>query len=350
MGAQEIPQDIDSASWMHDRPWIDHPDADVDAYVASLKKPPAYDLSAKLKSWQQNGFVIFEKVVSDADIEGYLEDIAVLMRDFEQYRIGIEVRGKQLISSDLEGFPADLTGVKLNHMHCFSRHAARLSLTPHVTDFLAHVFRNPASVCQSLTFWRGSEQLIHIDYPYVRQQSPLSYLAASWIPLEDVHPDSGPLGYYPGAHKVDRSGFFDWGDGAIVQLEQAQRSPAEFSRYLRERMSGLGIECQVFCPKRGDVLLWHGNLPHEGTAVNNPALTRKSYVTHYTAERALPDWMRNHDDFGRPIGVFENGAYCYRSKWFDPDPVLPSWTTPRRSGLSQLTSAMRAMKRRLSGS
>ncbi len=106
----------------------------------------------------------------------------------------------------------------------------------------------------------------------------------------------------------------------------------------------------MFCPKRGDVLLWHGNLPHEGTAVNSPALTRKSYVTHYiAAERTLPDWMRNHDDLGRPIRVFENGAYCYGLKWFDPDPALPSWTTPRRSGLGQLTSALRAVKRRLSG-
>ncbi|MBI1401047.1 hypothetical protein [Hyphomonas sp.] len=125
MGAKEIPQDIDSASWMHDRPWTDHPGADVDAYVAPLKQPAAYDLSAKLKSWQQNGFVIFEKAVSDADIEGYFDDIAVPMRDFEQYRIVIEVRGKHLISSDLDGFPDDLTGVKLNHMHCFSSHAAK---------------------------------------------------------------------------------------------------------------------------------------------------------------------------------------------------------------------------------
>lgn len=349
MSAQELPQDVDPAIWMHDRPWVDLPGADVDAYVRSLKRHPPYDLAAKLKSWQANGYVIFEKAVSDAAIEGYLADIATLMQDFDRYRIGIEVRGKQLVSSDLERFPDDLTGVKLNHMHCFSKHAALLSLTPQVTDFLGHVFGNPASVCQSLTFWRGSEQPIHIDYPYVRQQSPLSYLAASWIPLEDVHPDSGPLGYYPGAHNVEKSGFFDWGDGEIIQLEHAKHSPSEFSKYLGDRMTRLGIERQVFCPKRGDVLLWHGNLPHEGTAVKNSALTRKSYVTHYTAERALPGWMRNHDEFGKPIGVFENGAYCYRSPWYDADPVLPSWTATRRSRWSQLASTLRQVKRRLSG-
>lgn len=341
---------VDSTLWTHDRPWIDLPGADVDAYIAALPKWPDYDLQAQLKNWQQNGYVVFEKAVSVEHIEGYLSDIAVLMRDFDQYKIGIEVRGQQLTSDDIESFPNDLTGVKLNHMHCFSRHAALLSLTPHVTDFLRHVFRDPASVCQSLTFWRGSEQPIHIDYPYVRQQNPLSYLAASWIPLEDVHPDSGPLGYYPGAHNIENSGFFDWGEGSIVQHEQAQRSPMEFSRFLGERMISLGIQRQVFCPKRGDVLLWHGNLPHEGTAVIDATRTRKSYVTHYTAERALPDWMKNYSELGTPIGVFENGAYCYRSKWYDADPVLPSWTSPKRSTLSYLTSQLRKLKRTLAKS
>lgn len=306
-------------------PWIDYPNADIDGYVASLQSLPSYDLREKLKQWKQNGVVIFESAVSDLDISGYLADIDLLKHDFSNYKIEIEVRGKQLSSKDLEAFPEDLTGVKLNHMHCFSRHAARLSLTPHIVDFLSHVFREPAAVCQSLTFWRGSEQPIHIDYPYVRQQKHLSYLAASWIPLEDVHPDSGPLGYYPGAHNIDKSGFFDWGNGSIIQDASSIRSPIEFAHYLQSRMTELGIQRQEFCPKRGDVLLWHGNLPHEGTAVKDKSRTRKSLVTHYTSEPALPDWMRNHDSTGKPIGVFENGGYCYRWRWFDEVPAFPSW-------------------------
>jgi hypothetical protein len=73
------------------------------------------------------------------------------------------------------------------------------------------------------------------------------------------------------------------------------------------------------------VLIWHGNLPHEGTKVNNPDLTRKSYVTHYTAEATTPDWMRNFDGANRPVGIFENGANSWRYKWFDGMRGLPSW-------------------------
>jgi ectoine hydroxylase-related dioxygenase (phytanoyl-CoA dioxygenase family) len=311
--------------WTVDVPWIDQDDADIDAYVSSLPSKPNYDLRAQLKCWRDLGIVTFERVVDTDLIDLLLEDIDHFIRNFVSYKLPIEIRGQQTSSESLPSFPDDMAGVKINQLHCFSKAAARLSLTPAVSDFLRHVFNGPASVCQSLTFWRGSEQPIHIDYPYVRQQTKLSYLAASWIPLEDIHPDSGPLGYYPGGHKPSASDFFDWGNGSIVQDELSTRTPMDFAYFLWDRMKAAGIERKDFCPKRGDVLIWHGNLPHEGTKVNNPTLTRKSFVTHYTAEATLPNWMRKFDADGQPVGVFENGSYSYRYAWFDGFPNLPSW-------------------------
>lgn len=316
---------VAAETWDTNVPWIDRADADVSGYVASLAQLPDYDLHEKLCHWRDNGFVVFEGVVSEDLIDQYLRDVDHLIQRYEDYEIPIEIRGTQMSSRDMESFPADMTGVKLNQMQCFSRAASKLSLTPHVQDFLHHVFQGPSSVCQSLTFWRGSEQAIHIDYPYVCQQTKLGYLAASWIPLEDVHPEAGPLAYYPGGHKIQKSGFFDWGDGSIVYTDQSNRTPTDFARYLEQRMKEAGIARQEFFPKRGDVLIWHGNLPHEGTAVRDPRRTRKSYVTHYTAEATLPDWMRNFDERGQPVGVFENGGLSYRYKWFDGTVCLPSW-------------------------
>ena len=31
---------------------------------------------------------------------------------------------------------------------------------------------------------------------------PLGYLIAIWVALEDVTPDSGPVYYYPGSHRI----------------------------------------------------------------------------------------------------------------------------------------------------
>ena len=71
----------------------------------------------------------------------------------------------------------------------------------------------PPVVMQSLTFQKGSEQPVQVDSPYVRCQAKLAHLAANWISLEHVSPQSGPLAYYPGSHRVEISGFFDWGVG-----------------------------------------------------------------------------------------------------------------------------------------
>ncbi|MFN7055267.1 phytanoyl-CoA dioxygenase family protein [Hyphomonas sp.] len=335
--------------WIRERPWIDQPYADIDRYVDGLPEQPGYDLKGKLREWRDNGVVIFENAIPLSLIDAYLADIEVLKRDFKSYEIPIEIKGEQMTSRALDAFPEDLTGVKLNYMHGFSLPAARLSLAPHVADFLRHVFGAPASVCQSLTFWRGSEQPIHIDYPYVRQQHPLSFLAASWIPLEDVHPDAGPLAYYPGGHKTDKSGFFDWGGGSIVYDDQSTRSPLDFAHYLQAQMASKGIQPKIFCPKRGDVLLWHGNLPHEGTAVNNRSLTRKSYVTHYTVDWALPGWMRNFDAHQQRVGVFENGGECFRPPWIPGKSALPSWAAYSAGASDPAGSGWRGLIGRLKG-
>jgi phytanoyl-CoA hydroxylase len=311
--------------WMHDRPWIDNADAKIDAYVDSLADPPSYDLRAKLRHWHDFGFVTFEHVVPLDLIDAMLADIAEFKSNFSRYQIPIEVRGQQIQSTDVSSFPEGETGIKINQIHCFSRAAALLSLTYEVTDFLSHVFLAPAAALQSLTFWRGSQQPIHIDYPYVRVQKKLAYLAASWIPLEDVHADAGPLGYYRGGHKVERSGFFDWGDGSIVNDEKSKRTPMDFAHHLWARMENEGIKLEEFCPKRGDVFIWHGNLPHEGTKVRNPDLTRKSYVTHFTSLPNLPDWMEHTHADAAERCVNAHGGYAYINRTFASRPRLPSW-------------------------
>ncbi|MFT3729157.1 MAG: phytanoyl-CoA dioxygenase family protein [Terricaulis sp.] len=313
-------------AWLANLPWIDRDDADVDAYVARLRKRPNYDLAAKLKAWRDDGIVTFENVVAHADIDATLADIEFFRQRYNEFKIPIEIRGRQLESDQADSFPLDEPGVKINQLHCFSRAAARLSLTSEVVDFLSHIFASEAAVAQSLTFWRGSQQPAHIDYAYVCQQKRLAYLAASWVPLEDVHPHSGPLGYYPGGHRVENSGFFDWGGGDILyKSETATRSPMDFAHYLWGRMEAQGLKRVDYCPKKGDVLIWHGNLPHEGTPLVDEKLTRKSYVTHFTSLPDLPEWMRQPMAEMRGLGVFNNGGYAFEYPWLSGRRKLPSW-------------------------
>lgn len=306
-------------------PWIDRPSADIDGYVDALPKRPNYDLRQKLHDWRSRGVVIFEREVSHRLIDDMLSDINYLQAHFKDYDIGVEIKGKQMTANALDEFPESMTRVKLNHLHCYSRAAAEISLSHNVQDFLSHIFQSPAAVLQSLTFWRGSEQPTHIDYPYVNQQKKLPYMAASWTALESIKRGSGPLLYFPGGHKVETSGFYDWGDGAITMGEASTGTPLQFADYLDKKMAEKGIEPEVFYPKKGDVLIWHANLPHQGTAVKKHKLTRKSYVTHFTSTEHVPDWLKNESYADGPVGTFLNGAAAYVEPSMYNSKKLPSW-------------------------
>jgi ectoine hydroxylase-related dioxygenase (phytanoyl-CoA dioxygenase family) len=100
-------------------------------------------------------------------------------------------------------------------------------------------------------------------------------MVASWIALEDVAEEAGPLSYYPGSHKIPPYRFSDGGIKAIDEEMAACREYVE--REIRER----GLTPAVFRPQAGDVLLWHAQLYHGGLPIKDPSLTRTSVVTHY---------------------------------------------------------------------
>jgi phytanoyl-CoA hydroxylase len=312
-------------TWSANLPWVDRPEADIEAFVRRNSNQYSFELMTALKAWKRDGVVIFENVVPPALLAEFEADLAHLLGNHKDYGIPIEVRGKQTLSRAVTEEQINDPGVKFNHLHTLSSAAARLSLIRPAAEFLRIIFQSTPMPIQSLTFQRGSEQPIHIDYPYVNPQRRLPYLAASWIPLEDIHPDSGPLAYYPGAHRIDVSGFFDWGAGSIIKTETSTNNSTQFAKYLSEQVSRVGIKPAVYCPKRGDLLIWHANLPHGGTPIINRQLTRKSYVTHYTSFEDYPErWHIPPTDLARRSISLNGGLVC-EFPWTVSADKLPSW-------------------------
>ena len=280
---------IKVSDWTQNTNWLDDPNADIDTYCGSIKEDLEFSLLDKLTHWQEKGFVILEGVVDNNLIDELLADVRFIKKYRYGYELGVEYRGQQGNLEDFSEKELNDSGIKFNSIHNISRAAEQLNLTKSVCDFLRHVFKDSPVLLQSLTFLKGSQQPAHIDYPYVRIQSIINHLAASWIPLEDIHPESGPLQYYPGSHKIETSDFFDWGGGSIVLEPDSSKTPQEFSDYLINRMTEKNIEPLVFCPKRGDALIWSGSLVHGGSQIMDNKLTRKSYVTHYTSLEGYPE-------------------------------------------------------------
>lgn len=55
-------------------------------------------------------------------------------------------------------------------------------------------------------------------------------------------------------------------------------------------MARTGLQRNVYLPKRGDVLIWHGRLVHRGSVANVPGMPRRALICHYNSVSHRPDW------------------------------------------------------------
>lgn len=292
--------------WLASRPWIDQSNPDIDSY-SRTQSETLFDLRQKLKEWYTDGVVIFEKAVDLTVLDQFERDIRWIAEHPKDFPIKVETEAMRPIEEFTTSELLGTSGLKFHGLHAYSSAARALCLTPHVTRFLWHIFGDRPAAMSTLTFLRGSQQMAHADFPFVFQQMSLPYLAASWIPLEDIHPDSGPLAYYPGTHRVEDFGFYDFGNGQIILRDGSAVSVVDFGKWLYQRIEEEKIPRKIFLPRRGDALIWHGALVHEGLAIRNQELTRKSLVTHYTTVRHMPDSLIVRDKKGNPL-IFKKGV------------------------------------------
>ena len=147
---------------------------------------------------------------------------------------------------------------------------------------------------QTLNFIKGSGQRAHSDSIHMTTY-PLGYLIAVWIALEDIHPDSGPLFYYPGSHKLPYLLNDDFANYSS-RFKLGNKQYSDYEDVTEDIIQQSGLQPEVFLAQKGDVLIWHANLIHGGMPVINTALTRKSMVIHYYAK----DVIKYHEITERP--------------------------------------------------
>jgi phytanoyl-CoA hydroxylase len=301
-------------------PWIDRRDADVDRYVRSLARAEP-GLRERLETWRDHGFVVLEQAIDHPLIDAYLADLDELFAHHRQFSatVGHPERGTLSIA-DLTDEEVHDRHLRLINFHNPSLAAKKLALALPIVQFLAHVFREPVVAMQSLTFRYGTEQHMHQDYAYVVSGNP-SHLAAAWIALEDIHPDAGPLGYYPGSHRIAK---FDWGNGLFYDEKDSTRHGGEFQDHILGECRRRGLTIATFLPRKGDAFIWHGALAHGGTPRYDRSRTRLSFVAHYSSVPAYP--RSPHDMQHEPARFEMNGAVLYL------DPTKPESENVFRHG------------------
>jgi ectoine hydroxylase-related dioxygenase (phytanoyl-CoA dioxygenase family) len=236
--------------------------------------------SEQIKFWSENGYLVLPKYFDSLTLSkiNSLVDEVWETRKKAGNPLVIDVfigtpREKRMYFKDAPD-EARQVPYKLNDLFLEEPLIREAILEPKLCQILAELLEGSPLVCNSLTFEKSSQQGFHFDTFYMPPPVKNKMLA-TWIALEDVHEDAGPLQYYPGSHKIPP---YFFSDGKLNA--KAEEMP-DFFKYIEPELQKRSLKSEVFSAKAGDVLIWHSQLFHAGAAIKDIRRTRKSLVTHY---------------------------------------------------------------------
>lgn len=256
-------------------PWLDRPDAEerIEERLASGEINNAE--AASCRSWRRDGYL---------HITGFHDS-----RFLDQVWLAVE-----------EAIEAGHLPVTLDTMTERGPWEGRAQDMHHIVPLLADLLRHQATLdlielllgrtprpFQTISFFAGSEQAAHSDSVHMATY-PEGYLVGAWVAMEDIHKDSGPLVYYPGSHQLPYQLSKAAGISAKESLTRFYEAYAQkYEPFVESVIERENLEPVIHTPRKGDLLLWHANLLHGGTARADKELSRKSVVCHYFVDGAL---------------------------------------------------------------
>ncbi|MEY2526333.1 MAG: hypothetical protein QOE73_1104, partial [Verrucomicrobiota bacterium] len=170
-------------------PWLDRPDAKAEI----AKRVTAGTITAteadQLGHWTNAGYLILEKAV-ESDL---LDEVWIT------YQKAIDDGTIQLQPEQTS--PEDPWPGRCLDPHLKVPEICRVMRHPEILRWIRLLMDRPPAPFQTITCHKGSQQGVHSDSIHMTTY-PLGYLTAAWIAFEDIHPDSGPLVYYPGSHHL----------------------------------------------------------------------------------------------------------------------------------------------------
>ena len=266
--------------------WIDFPDWQERLTEKLRAGEVTQDTAALIRTFVADGYVIIPQAVSQDVILELNRRIAGVWKG-EVPNHKIEIYGGSVSIVNVESRHYDEPH-KLLDSYAYIPAAQHAASAPRVVEFMSAVFEDKPKAFQQLTFERGSQQAIHKDTAYVKIDGNPMSMMATWVALEDVSEGTGELEYYVGSHRSP-----DYVFGALSKwMEAAPTEHDDFLAALHADADNYGYKRSSFLPKAGDVLIWHADLAHGGSAVTKPGLTRRSLVTHYTAAKNAPYYSR----------------------------------------------------------
>lgn len=154
----------------------------------------------------------------------------------------------------------------------------RLATNSKIVALLSRLYGRRAWPFQTLNFPVGTQQHFHTDSIHF-SSSPERFMCGVWIALEDIHPDAGPLVYFPGSHRWPI--YTNEHIGECVSERHAPPDQTLYEPLWQALVRAHRAAPERFLAKKGQALIWAANLLHGGDAHPDRSRTRWSQVTHY---------------------------------------------------------------------
>ena len=256
-------------------PWLDQPDAESQI-EAKLAAGILSEKEAELcRLWSNQGYLILERAI-EPDL---LDEV------WAEYETAI-ANGKVELGHEGVG-PDDPWPGRFLDVHLKVPGFCRVLRHPTLLYWVQLLMERKPAPFQTISSHKGSQQLPHSDSIHMTTY-PIGYLSACWIAFEDIHPDSGPLVYYPGSHRLPYVFSRDVGIEEHDFREKGTESyHAKYEPHIQQVLAEHKMEPHYFHAKKGDVLFWHANLIHGGSPRRDLRHSRRALVNHYFVEGAI---------------------------------------------------------------
>jgi hypothetical protein len=235
------------------RPWLDREGVDERS------------LDAAELEWWRDGVVHLPGLMPDHLIDGY-----------------VRLR---------ERFPR-LPGWSCPVPYMYYRELRDICLYPPLMETMQKLIGFEMGLHLNLTGWVSTERALHCD-DYLNPEFVNSHYCAAWIALDDIVPESGPFQYVRDSHKwptIRQHKLFRY---LTPEQQKAPSWPSDTQEWVEQaclaETEKRGAKFEVYLPKRGDVLLWHGCLLHRGSVPAVRGTIRKALIAHYSSIHHRPD-------------------------------------------------------------
>ncbi len=233
---------------------------------------------AMKQSYDDNGFLVVERVFTDAELAPLRNRTDEIVRDPSTATKGVRVgRESETQQPKLGEKPPAVDPIRKFEgtvrfdpiFQSFARSPKLLELVrgligPRIKLFRDQMLLKPPG---------GQDKPTHQDQSYFRVK-PMDGLVTAWVALDDATIDNGCMRYVPGSHKF-----------GILEMQPDPERPVHHV----PKTDGLNLAPEVACPVPAGSVIFHHGLTLHRSGVNNTETWRKALVLHFATAEAMSE-------------------------------------------------------------